>query len=99
MTLYEELKAGLESMLQAQNDGIVIRSTTIEIPDIPDYSADEIRRVRRISKMTQAMFAKFMGVSVKTVEAWERGVNHPTGPARRLMSFLESEQIQPVKEA
>ncbi|MCR4763895.1 MAG: helix-turn-helix domain-containing protein [Lachnospiraceae bacterium] len=39
--------------------------------------------------MTQAVFANYMGVSPKTVEAWERGRSHPTGPAYRLLSILE----------
>lgn len=38
--------------------------------------------------MTRRVFAEYPGVFVKTVEAWERGRTHPTGPAYRLMSFL-----------
>ena len=30
-----------------------------------------------------------IGVSVKTVESWECGRTHPTGPAYRLINFLE----------
>ena len=44
--------------------------------------------------MTQSVFANYLGVSVKTVEAWERGRTHPTGPAYRLMSFLAQKQIE-----
>ena len=32
-----------------------------------------------------------MGVSKKTVEAWEGGRTHPTGPAFRLLNILEKE--------
>ena len=45
------------------------------------------------SQMTQRVFADYLGVSVKTVEAWERGRTHPTGPANRLISFLAYGQI------
>ena len=38
--------------------------------------------------MTQTVFAEFFGVSKKTVEAWECGRTHPTGPALRLMDIL-----------
>lgn len=34
-------------------------------------------------------FANYMGVSKKTVEAWELGRTHPTGPAYRLISILD----------
>ena len=40
--------------------------------------------------MTQAVFASYMGVSKKTVEAWESGKTHPTGPACRLLNILSS---------
>ena len=31
----------------------------------------------------------YLGVSKKTVEAWELGRTHPTGPANRLMEMLD----------
>lgn len=34
-----------------------------------------------------------MGVSKKTVEAWECGRTHPTGPAFRLLDILASEDL------
>ena len=40
--------------------------------------------------MPQSVFAKYMGVSKKTVEAWECGRTHPTGSAFRLMEILNS---------
>ena len=44
--------------------------------------------------MTQQVFASFLDVSVKTVEAWETGRTHPTGPAYRLMYLLSHNQRQ-----
>jgi len=38
--------------------------------------------------MTQAVFADYLGVSPKTIEAWELGRTHPTGPANRLLDIL-----------
>jgi putative transcriptional regulator len=32
-----------------------------------------------------------MGVSTKTVEAWEAGTNKPIGSARRFLSVLKSD--------
>ena len=34
------------------------------------------------------VFANYLGVSKKTVEAWELGRTHPTGPAYRLIDIL-----------
>ena len=41
--------------------------------------------------------AKYMGVSVKTVEAWEAGRNHPEGAACRLLSMTRSDPAFPQK--
>jgi len=44
--------------------------------------------------MTQVLFANYMGVSLKTVEAWEKGTNRPTGTACRLISMLENKTFE-----
>ena len=41
--------------------------------------------------MTQATFAEAIGVSVKTVEAWEAGTNKPIGIARRFLSVIKTD--------
>jgi putative transcriptional regulator len=38
--------------------------------------------------MTQKLFAAALGVSVKTVEAWEAGTNKPIGVANRMLELL-----------
>ena len=47
--------------------------------------------------MTQVLFAGFMGVSSKTVEAWEAGRNMPDGPARRILSMLQADPELPQR--
>ena len=39
--------------------------------------------------MSQKIFASYLGVSDKTVEAWESGTNHPSGAASRLLNMME----------
>jgi len=56
---------------------------------VPEYTPEEIRRIRIKSKLTQVRFAHYLGVTVKAVEAWECGRNKPNGSARRLMSLAE----------
>ena len=38
------------------------------------------------------LFSEFMGVSVKTVEAWESGRNIPMGPASRVLDLLSEDK-------
>ncbi|WP_240843591.1 DNA-binding transcriptional regulator [Acidaminobacter sp. JC074] len=47
--------------------------------------------------LTQIAFASLLGVSAKTVEAWEKGTNKPNGSARRLMELLNADLDIPEK--
>ena len=48
-----------------------------------------MKKIRKATGMSQKKFASYIGVSDKTVEAWEAGVNKPSGVASRLFSMLE----------
>lgn len=56
---------------------------------MPDISAEDIKAIRKNLGFTQAVFAAVIGVSTKTVEAWETGTNQPIGPARRMISLIQ----------
>lgn len=58
---------------------------------VREYEASEIKAIRNGLGMTQAVFALFMGVSKKTVEAWEAGRNMADGPARRLLAMAQAD--------
>ena len=70
------------------------RKTVYEIQPIKKYNNIEIKHIRNSVGMTQVLFANYMGVSLKTVEAWEKGTNHPTGTACRLISMLENHTFE-----
>ena len=56
----------------------------------PAYTdSDEIRSIRNRLKMTQKEFAAFIGVSKPTVERWESGDDHITGPIVLLTEILK----------
>lgn len=90
--LFESLSKGLEEAISYEQGKGAARVTIIDYRPVKDYLPKEIRQIRMNAGMSQANFAGLMGVSVKTVEAWECGRNHPTGPARRLLEVLEANQ-------
>ena len=51
------------------------------------FGAGEIKGLRKSLGMTQVVFAHYMGVSVKTVEAWESGTNSPGGAAGKMLAL------------
>lgn len=46
-----------------------------------------IVETRKKTGLTQEDFAKILGVSVRTLEAWEQGVRTPSGAARTLLKI------------
>jgi DNA-binding transcriptional regulator YiaG len=48
-------------------------------------SGDDIAALRRFVKLTQAEFARAMGISVHTLRNWEQGRRQPEGPAIALL--------------
>ncbi len=93
-TLFEDLQEGLLQAIDYAKGTGTARTVTYKIDPVVELNKDQIREIRMHAMMTQNVFADYLGVSVKTVEAWERGRTHPTGPAYRLMSFLAHNQIQ-----
>lgn len=92
-SLFDDLKQGLEEAIDYEKGNGKARVKTYMIMPIKEYSNKEIREIRIKAGMTQSVFASYMGVSKKTVEAWECGRTHPTGPAFRLLDILATEDL------
>jgi len=50
----------------------------------------EVKVIREQTGLSQTQFARLIGVSKRTLENWEQGRRHPTGPARALLKIVES---------
>ena len=48
-----------------------------------------VRRVRRRAGLSQAEFARRIGISVATVRGWEQGTPLPQGAARALLRVID----------
>ena len=94
--LFNDLVTGLNEAVQFERAQERARSRTFIIEPVKRYNKSEIKEIRTHAGMTQAVFANYMGVSPKTVEAWEKGTNHPTGSACRLLDILSSDCIKDV---
>lgn len=81
--------AGLEEAELHSRGKLKLQEYSIEVAPLPQYRAKAIKKLRNRLQLTQEIMAKTMGVSVKTVEAWESGRNIPQGPAQRILSILE----------
>ena len=79
--LFDDLVTGLNEAIECEQGKGKARTHTFIIEPVKRYNKSEIKAIRTHAGMTQAVFANYMGVSSKTVEAWEKGTNHPTGSA------------------
>ena len=77
-----------DAMYPRKHGVLTKRNKFIKIDGMQRYSADEIRALRLRLHLSVGLFSELLGVSEKTVEAWESGHNEPSGPALRLMNML-----------
>lgn len=56
---------------------------------IPGYSAEEIRSLRERHRLSQAVLASILNISLSTVQKWEIGEKHPGGPSLKLLNILD----------
>lgn len=91
MDVYKSIISGLDEAALYEKGRIKARTAKCTVNPAPTFSAQEIKNVRNSLQMTQATFAAVMGVSNKTVEAWESGRNVPIGTARRMLSLLKAD--------
>lgn len=64
------------------------RNKYLAILPARDFSPEEVKELRLRLHLSISLFASLFAVNDHTVEAWERGTNTPSGPARRLMAML-----------
>jgi DNA-binding transcriptional regulator YiaG len=53
-----------------------------------NYSPKLVKETRRVLGVSQSLFARFLGVSPKTVHSWEQGINSPSKMACRFMDEI-----------
>ena len=91
MNVYKGIIQGLNEAVEYEKGVGKARVHKRMIKPVEDFAPEEIKAIRQSFDLSQATFATVMGVSVKTVEAWESGTNIPSGSSRRLMSMLRTD--------
>ena len=50
----------------------------------------DVQAIRKSANISQAQFAKLIGVNLRTLQNWEQGRTRPTGPALALLKIVAS---------
>ncbi|MFV1872720.1 MAG: NadS family protein [Oleiphilus sp.] len=87
---FNELLASVQEM-----DNIVKKSA--EPSRITEFAEPEVKSIRDKIGLSQTRFAGLIGVSKRTLENWEQGRRHPTGPARALLRILDKDPESAVR--
>jgi len=81
---FDELLASVNEM-----DSIVNKNA--EPSRKTEFAEPEVKSIRDKVGLSQTRFAGLIGVSKRTIENWEQGRRHPTGPARALLRILDKD--------
>ncbi len=91
MSVFDEIKTGLNEAIEYEKGNLKAKTRTLSITPVEEFTAREIKDIRKNAGLTQVLFAKYLGVSLKTVEAWEAGRNQPSGAACRMLSLTKND--------
>ena len=87
---FDDLKEGFEEILAHRKGKITLKSELVTIPKPPrSYTNADIKQIRESCNYSQALFAKFLNVSIKTIQAWESGQRIPNHAALRLLEIID----------
>ena len=67
---------------------------TLCLPDVHDYSPENIVSLRRKNHLSQAALAAVLNISPSTVQKWERGTKKPAGASKKLLDLVERKGIE-----
>ena len=82
---FESIEQGLkEAIAHARGEG----AATIHEIDIPDTN---VQAIRARTGLSQAEFAKSIGVKKSTLLNWEQHRRSPEGPARVLLALIDKD--------
>lgn len=79
--------------------GVIDKTTMREfaalaVAPVPEMPPAEIKAIRESARVSQPVFARYLGTSESTVEKWETGAKRPSGMARRLLSVVQRRGIE-----
>ncbi len=86
--IFAELLESANEALEHAKGKRELRTTELPSPPRP-VDGGAVRKLRNRLKMSQAVFARYLNVSTKLVQAWESGRRTPDGPALLLVRLVE----------
>ena len=64
---------------------------------VTEFAEPQVKEIREQTGLSQVRFAAMIGVSKRTLENWEQGRRHPTGPAKALLRIVKQDPESALK--
>ena len=88
MTVFEQIKAGLEDAIAYQKGDLAKgRKTTVAVA-VEDI---DVAALRHRLELSQYQFARRFGFPLSTLRKWEQGARRPSGASRTLLTIIDRE--------
>jgi len=87
---FEELIASIEEAGK-------IRRGAKKASRIQGFPEPDVKAIREGVGISQSKFATLIGVNIRTLQNWEQGHRHPTGPARVLLRLVQADPASVFK--
>lgn len=87
---FESIKKGLEEAIaweRGKKTGARVRK----------YSAMDVAKIRKKTKMTQKEFSESFSIPLSTLRQWEQGQRVPQGPAQALLKIIDHDAKAALK--
>ncbi|NCT56321.1 MAG: helix-turn-helix domain-containing protein [Legionella sp.] len=65
-----------------------------DLPELHEYTGEEIQNIRKKQKISQAIFAKYLNISPATVRSLEQGKRHAHGAILKLLNIVEQHGLR-----
>ena len=81
---------------RATDDKITLRHLGSEGPKVAPMTSAQIRKLRERARMSQAVFARHLNLTVGRVSQLERGAKRPTGATLALLDVVRRKGIEGI---
>jgi putative transcriptional regulator len=83
-----EMKRHMSNSAAGKAAGKAVKGARVTEVAGPDVN---VRAIREAASISQAQFAKLIGVNLRTLQNWEQHRTRPTGPARVLLKIVSND--------
>jgi putative transcriptional regulator len=86
-----KIMEGLQDVQSYEAGKKKLRARKVIVAPIELMTPKEVVRLRESLMLSQSLFAKLIGVSKKTLDAWEYGKNEPNGSSLRILNLIKTD--------